>query len=86
MEKPKKRKVFYYYALQFQYTFKHDDDSVYFAFSQPVTYTDILNDLHSWEKKMQPKSQLNEKIDILKKQVKQSGSQKKIGNAKEEEK
>ena len=35
---------------------------------------------------MQPKSQLNEKIDILKKQVKQSGSQKKIGNAKEEEK
>ena len=54
VEKPKKRKVFYYYALQFQYTFKHDDDSVYFAFSQPVTYTDILNDLHSWEKKMQP--------------------------------
>ena len=55
-EKPKKRKVFYYYALQFEYTFQHDDDSVYFAFSQPVSYTDILMDLHNQEKKMMPKS------------------------------
>ena len=70
--------MFYYYALQFQYTFKHDDDSVYFAFSQPVTYTDILGDLHAWEKKMQPKSQLNEKINNLKKQVMNTTSQKKL--------
>lgn len=66
-EKPKKRKVFYYYALQFQYKFEHDDDSVYFAFSQPVSFTDILTDLHTQEKKMMPKNQLNEKINILKK-------------------
>jgi len=38
--------VFYYYALRFKYTFENDNDSVYFSFSEPITYTDILQDLH----------------------------------------
>lgn len=56
-ERPKKRKVFYYYALRFTYEFKYDDDSVYFAFAKPITYTDILSDLHRKEKLLIPKNQ-----------------------------
>lgn len=56
-KKRKRRRVFYYYALRFKYTFEHDDDTVYFAFSKPVTYTDILEDLHRKEKLLCPKGQ-----------------------------
>ena len=34
-----------YYTLTFTYTFKYDQDSVYFAYSVPYTYTDLRNDL-----------------------------------------
>ena len=53
-EKSKKRKVFYYYALKFNFEFEEDDDTVYFAFARPVTYTDILEDLHNSEKLLMP--------------------------------
>lgn len=35
----KKKRKFYYYALVFNVQFDHDDDIVYFAFSQPYPYT-----------------------------------------------
>jgi hypothetical protein len=41
----KKKKVFYYYALVFNVTFEHDDDIVYFAFSQPYPYTQIISEI-----------------------------------------
>ena len=53
--KPKRRRVFYYYALRFKYTFEHDDDTVYFAFSKPITYSDILEDLNRKERLLCPK-------------------------------
>lgn len=40
-----KKDVFYYskgfYTLSFSYKFKHDDDTVYFAYSYPYTYSDL---------------------------------------------
>lgn len=38
-----------YYTLTFTYTFEHDDDLVYFAYSVPYTYTDLRNDLATIE-------------------------------------
>lgn len=35
----KKKRIFYYYALVFEVEFEYDYDTVYFAFSQPYTYT-----------------------------------------------
>lgn len=45
-EKIRKKRVFYYYALQFKYKFEFDEDTVYFSFAKPITYTEILTDLH----------------------------------------
>ncbi|CAD8111912.1 unnamed protein product [Paramecium primaurelia] len=36
-----------YYQLQFSYTFKHNNDKVYFAHSYPYTYTNLLEFLNS---------------------------------------
>lgn len=66
-EKPKKRRIFYYYALRFQYEFENDDDSVYFAFSEPITYTEILEDLHKKEKYLMPRINVNESVTSIKK-------------------
>lgn len=68
-EKPKRRKVFYYYALKFKYVFEHDDDTVYFAFSKPITYTDILSDLHSRERNLCPKGKGGVELNKKKKEV-----------------
>ena len=35
----KKKRKFYYYSLVFEVRFDHDDDTVFFAFSQPYTYS-----------------------------------------------
>lgn len=35
----------FYYTLTFTYTFKYDQDTVFFAYSVPYTYTDLRNDL-----------------------------------------
>lgn len=56
-EKVKKRKVFYYYALRFKYEFEHDDDTVYFSFAKPVTYSEILTDIHNKEMEIMPTQQ-----------------------------
>lgn len=34
-----------YYTLTFSYTFEHDHDTVYFAYSVPYTFSDLRNDL-----------------------------------------
>ncbi|CAD8166524.1 unnamed protein product [Paramecium pentaurelia] len=36
-----------YYQLRFHYTFKHNDDKVYFAHSYPYTYTNLLEFLNT---------------------------------------
>lgn len=38
-----------YYTLQFSYKFPHDDDTVYFAYCFPYTYSDLINDLNEIE-------------------------------------
>lgn len=45
----KKKRVFYYYSLVFEFEFEHDHDTVYFAFSQPYTYTQIVRDVLTLE-------------------------------------
>lgn len=35
----KKKRAFYYYSLVFEFEFEHDHDTVYFAFSQPYTFS-----------------------------------------------
>jgi hypothetical protein len=34
-----------YYTLTFTYNFEYDDDTVFFAYSTPYTYSDLRNDL-----------------------------------------
>lgn len=38
-----------YYTFSFTYNFKYSDDTVYFAYSMPYTYSDLLKDLKSYE-------------------------------------
>lgn len=40
-----------YYTLTFNYTFEHDYDTVFFAYSQPYTYGDLIDDLEAIDKK-----------------------------------
>lgn len=39
-----------YYTLSFTYTFKHENDQVYFAHCFPYTYSDLVDDLNRIEK------------------------------------
>ena len=41
----------YYYTFTFTHTFEFDNDQVFFAYSQPYTYTDLTNDLCEIEAK-----------------------------------
>ena len=50
----KKKRQFYYYALTFEVSFDHDDDSVYFAFSQPYPYSQIAANILEMEHKLKP--------------------------------
>jgi len=34
-----------YYTLTFTHEFQYDDDSVFFAYSIPYTYSDLLDDM-----------------------------------------
>jgi cytosolic carboxypeptidase protein 2/3 len=34
-----------YYTLTFTYEFEYENDAVYFAYSVPYTYTDLLDDI-----------------------------------------
>jgi len=38
-----------YYTLSFNYKFSHDDDIVYFAYSTPYTYQDLMTDIYEIE-------------------------------------
>ena len=38
-----------YYTASFTYQFKHDDDTVYFAYAIPYTYSDLLEDIYEIE-------------------------------------
>lgn len=59
-EKTKKRRVFYYYALQFKYKFEFDNDTVYFSFAKPITYSEILEDIHNKERSLMPKNSMGQ--------------------------
>ena len=45
----KKKRIYYYYSLIFEVEFEYDNDTVFFAFSQPYTYTQIMRDLLALE-------------------------------------
>jgi hypothetical protein len=64
-KQPKKRRVFYYYALQFNHKFEFDDDTVYFAFAKPITYTEIMEDIHNKERCIMPKHNVSEDSNQL---------------------
>ena len=36
----------WYYTLTFTYTFKYDNDNIYFAYSLPYSYSDLWTDLN----------------------------------------
>ena len=40
-----------FYTLTFQYTFKYDNDNVYFAYSRPYSYSDLIEDVSTLERK-----------------------------------
>jgi len=48
IRKPNSNKT--YYTLSFKYVFAHSGDSVFFAYSFPYTYSDLMTDLSSLEK------------------------------------
>jgi hypothetical protein len=39
-----------YYTLSFKFTFPYDNDTVYFAYGYPYTYSDLMDDLSAIEK------------------------------------
>ncbi len=50
----KKKRKFYYYALVFEVEFEHDEDIVYFAFSQPYSYAQIFSEVLEKEEELKP--------------------------------
>jgi murein tripeptide amidase MpaA len=40
-----------YYTFTFTYKFEHDFDTVYFAYSQPYSYSDLMDDISEIEKR-----------------------------------
>ena len=50
----KKKRKFYYYSLVFEVRFDHDDDIVFFAFSQPYTYSQVVAEILEKEDTLKP--------------------------------
>ena len=50
----KKKRKFYYYSLVFEVRFDHDDDDVFFAFSQPYTYSQVVAEILEKEETLKP--------------------------------
>lgn len=50
----KKKRKFYYYALVWEMEFEKEDDVVYFAFSQPYSYSLVLSDILDKEEEIKP--------------------------------
>ena len=53
----KKKRKFYYYALVFEVDFEFDDDIVYFAFSQPYSYSQVFSEVLDKEEELKPAQQ-----------------------------
>ena len=49
-----KKKKFFYYSLCFEVHFEHNDDTVYFAFSQPYTYSQVMAEILEKEETLKP--------------------------------
>jgi len=52
----KKKRKFWYYALVYDHEFEHDDDVVYFAFSQPYSYSQVMSEILDKEDEIKPSS------------------------------
>ena len=50
----KKKRKFFYYSLVFEVRFEHDDDTVFFAFSQPYTYSQTMSEVLEKEEQLRP--------------------------------
>lgn len=48
----RKRKAQYYYSLQFEFEFKKDNDTVYFAYALPYTLSDMTNSILAKEEEL----------------------------------
>lgn len=53
----KKKRKFYYYALVFDVEFETDLDIVYFAFSTPYSYSQVVSELLDKEAEIKPSQQ-----------------------------
>ncbi len=40
----------YFYTLAFTYEFEHDEDTVFFVYTTPYTYSELNSDISSFEK------------------------------------
>ena len=53
----KKKRKFYYYALVFDVEFEDDQDIVYFAFSTPYSYSQVVSEILDKEEEIKPSQQ-----------------------------
>lgn len=51
-----------FYTLSFSYKFLNDDDTVYFAYSYPYTYSDMINDIFEIENDTQKRTVWSRKL------------------------
>jgi hypothetical protein len=51
-----------FYTLSFSYKFLHDEDTVYFAYSYPYTYSDLISDIFEIENDIQKRSICSRKL------------------------
>ena len=52
----------YYYYLAFEYDFEHPQDEVFFAVSQPYTYSRLVNLIDSTQRYLHPAMYLNHNL------------------------
>jgi len=51
-----------FYTLSFSYKFLHDEDTVFFAYSYPYTYSDLISDIFEIENDIQKRSICSRKL------------------------
>ena len=54
----------HYSTLTFSYTFEYDNDIMSMAFSHPYTYTDLQEDLLTWEKFLKKSYYFSKEVQI----------------------
>ena len=52
----------YFHTATFTHTFEHDDDSVFFAYCFPYTYTDLVTDLNTIERDPRRRKFMNRQV------------------------